>query len=373
MMPEPLETNTEPSSSPPSERSQVLRDFGKDFFEGKGESSTDEDSTAAETPREYSDDENSPQSEGNVGERPGKSPRDGKTGQFKAQPKSEPFEGFSDLPEAAQERFRRLTGDLERTRQEYSAVAGRLGPMQNAIDSMRVRLQQPNQTNAERTAKVDAFLNSDKWKNFQARYPEDADGVADALRATAENLRTEFNNSSQPLNDKIERLESRLGELDAKERIAHARGVISGLDETHPEWRQIAGWVDNDGNTVSDMAKRVWHPWFTAWKETLPTHVRKGYENVMDHSTDVDSIRYVLDHFKSAVEQAQRDQGYDPNAEPADDLTQRREQALRDPSPRPSRPGAESVPHTFERGGEPTNRTAILDRFYTRFKAGQSF
>lgn len=366
-MAEQFDLNTPPSDDAPSERERVLRDFGKDFSENKREADARQDrpkdDRKPDAPVDGKDarDAAAPQR-----------PRDEKTGKFA--PKPEPFEGFSKLDPKVQDQWNALARERDRYKNDYSAVAGRLPGAQREVESLRARLQQQNPTQRDQIktqAKLDAYFETPAWKDHESRFPEEAAAQRGALQATIDDLTSKVTDSANPLNQKVQQLESRLGELDAKERIAVARKAMGDLSERHPEWMKIAGWEDDDGNYIPDLARRQWHPWFSAWKESLPTPMQRTYDQLLD-TMDVDSIDYVLSHFKRDVQAAQGEQGQSGQARQGDDLAQRRAEALRDTSPRPSPSGADSPKTLFDkRGNADEGRMAVLDRYYDTFKAGQ--
>jgi len=338
------------------ERERVLRDFGKDFSEGRkpGES--------AERPEKVdSKPEQAPETATDV--QADTRARDEK-GKFA--PKPEPFEGFSKLDPKIQEQINALQKERDRYKGDYAAVAGRLPGVQREVETLRARLQQPQTTEQKTQTQVDIndLLKSEKWKLYESRYPEDAEGVRSGFQEMMNNLVSRFSDSANPLNEKVQQIESRLGELDARELKAKGREIMTQLSEKHPEWMKIAGWEDDDGNLIPDDGRRKWHPWFQAWKDSLPTLMQRNYDQ-MTSSMDVQAIDYVLSHFKRDVEAAQSQQG-------TDELSQRRAEALRDTSPRPSRSGSEPSNNPFEnRNDADADRKAILDRYLKTYQAGQ--
>lgn len=300
-------------------------------------------------------------------------PRD-ETGKFAPAP--EPFEGFNDLDPKIQKQFKNLQTEKTRYQNDFATLQGRVPGLQRELTRLQQQLEAPKQTQGQSQKKVDEYLKSEKFKDYESRFPEDALAIREGLQQTVDQLRSEFADSGKPVTDKIAQLEARLGDYEREKQFEAAQRESDRLNEEHPEWKLIAGWErevrDENGKTsivqVDDPKQREWHPWFKAWKDRLPFSVRQSYDNLLSEAS-AESISYVFTQFKRDVQAHLDASGQQRQDAPESDIAERRSEALRDFSPRPSRSGAESPVPTFN-GNADSERAAAL-RFYDDWKAGR--
>lgn len=295
----------------------------------------------------------------------GTKPRD-ETGKFAPAP--EPFEGFNDLDPKVQKYFKNLQSSHNKLQNDYSAVAGRVQPLQREMQRLQQQLEAPKQAPGQGQKQVNDFLKSDKFKDYESRFPEDAQAIREGFQNVVDHFSSQLADSGKPLADDLAQVKAKLGEYEQERRNEAARKETDRLNEAHPDWKHIAGWVDDDGNDVSEPNARKWHPWFTAWQNGLPSSVRSSYDRLLAEAS-AESIGYVLTQFKRDVMAHEEASGQKRPDAPESDVAERRSEQLRDISPRPSRSGADQpLPHMNGGGGD---RAAFLAQYYDKWKAGQ--
>ena len=295
-------------------------------------------------------------------------PRD-ETGKFAPAP--EPFEGFNDLDPKIQKQFKNLQQEKTKYQNDFATLQGRVPVLQRELGRLQQQLEAPKQTQGQGQKKVDEYLKSEKFKDYESRFPEDALAIREGLQQTVDQLRSEFADSGKPVTDKVAQLEARLGDYERERQFEAAQRESDRLTEMHPEWKRIAGWEDDDGNVISDPGSRKWHPWFDAWKSGLPVSVRASYDQLLGQAS-AESIGYVLTQFKRDVQAHLDASGQQRQDSPVEsEVAERRSEALRDISPRPSRSGADTPIPTFNGSGGADDRAAVIAHFYPDFKAGR--
>lgn len=359
------------AGSEPS-REEVLKNFKESFSSGKSSAQAN-DAPGPDKPSPGATGTTEPGKADAAAKPDGKAagasdkPRDEK-GKFATQP--EPFDGFKDLKPEQQAAYKRLLGENEQIKNSHNALMNRVPAMQREVENLRKQLSKPQ--TAETQDKVQASL--DKFEAFKARYPEDAEGVLQLVENIRQEVQDKLAHQDPTLTDEVAQLKSKLSEYERERTSQAAQREADRLSDEHPAWRQIAGWEDDDGNYVPDEpGKRQWHPWFTAWKKGLPSSVQTAYDRLLAEAS-ADSIGHVLSHFERDAQTVMDSSGQTQSdvAEPEDDVSQRRADALRDTSPRPSRSGSEPAAQTPLNGSaQSLNRQSVLDRFYADFKAGR--
>jgi len=295
----------------------------------------------------------------------GDKPRD-ETGKFAPAP--EPFEGFNDLDPKIQKQFKNLQAEKNRFQNDFASMQGMVPRLQREVQTLQQQLAKPAQTQTQGQKKVDDFLKSEKFKDYESRFPEDALAIREGFQQTVDQLRSEFADSGKPVNDKVAQLEARLGDYERERQFEAAQRESERLTEMHPEWKRIAGWEDDDGNVVSDPGSRKWHPWFDAWKSGLPMAVRASYDQLLGQAL-AESIGYVITQFKRDVQAHLDASGQQRQDAPAEsELAERRSEQLRDITPRPSRSGADQPIPNFN--GTPA-REAVYAQLWDQWKAGR--
>ena len=361
-----LEKDDEIQGSEPS-RAEVIEKLSKDFSSGKSAEQVADHASGRNKPPAGTE---KPAAAGTAepagkpgGQEAGASdkPRD-ETGKFA--PKPDPFAGFSELDPKVQKEFKRLLGEKEQLNNNYNSLMGQVPAMRREVQNLRNQLAKPQ--TAEQQTKVQASL--DKFEAFKARYPEDAEGVQQLV----DSIRQEVTAKLAPppeLTEKVAQLQDKVSEYERERQIAAAQREADRLAEDHPEWKVIAGWEDDNGNPVP-TEKQTWHPWFTAWMSGLHPDVRANYDHLLKQPNAA-LLSHVFSQFKRDV-QAQVDASGQQQADASDeqlDATQRRSDALRDISPRPSRSGSEPIAPSFSNGRE-LSRDAILAQYYDKFRSG---
>lgn len=349
---EQVELNLEP------DREEILKQFGEQFRSGVKEREGNEPGPPAEAGRPAPGSDAPVKTDAPVARDTG-----GNRDAAVAKPAPEPFAGFNDLKPEMQAEFRRMQGERDYLKGQHASLIGRVPGLQREVETLRQQLARP-QANVTQ-ANVAASLK--KFEEYKARFPEDAE----AIQELTDNLQSKLANSTNPLTDKVAQLEARVSEYDAKVRGDAAQREADRLSTEHPDWRRIAGWEDDQGNYIADPKARQWHPWFTSWKSQLPAEIQADYDAKLSQPNSV-LIGHVLSHFERDVKQHMAASGDSPPAAGATDVSQRRSDALRDISPRPSRSGSEpaaSTPFSGQPGD--ADRQAVLDQFYKDFKAGR--
>lgn len=204
-----------------------------------------------------------------------------------------PFEGFDKLDPAIQAQYNRLLGERDDFRMRYlrangentrlkrsvspgsgreaqSVVPSRSGAntqVGQAADQARQGAQnlQPQQR-AEVNRQIDA------WQAHAQQYPDDAKAIEQRLGLLHDEIANKLASGiAGPLMQELQNLRQQIGEVRgsyeaieserAEQRAAESQHV---LDEVAGDnWRQIAGWEDENGNPV--QGEPQWHPEFQAW------------------------------------------------------------------------------------------------------------
>lgn len=271
-------------------------------------------------------------------------------------PKPEPFEGFSSLPEAAQQQFNRLIGERNQFKNQYASILGQQTQIRRELDNLK-RQQQAPQTPKQQQEVAKSLK---KFEDFKQRYPEDAEAIQEMI----DSVRNEFSQPTQGLLQEVERLKGTVEGFQAEKQRMHAERVQDQLSREHPSWRQIAGWEDEQGNPIE--GNREWHPWFTAWKNGLPPEIAADYDQKLG-SVNATLIGHVLNHFERDVQSILDNSGQ----QQTDEQPSRRDEQLRDISPRPSRAGAEPQPTNPFIRQNGADRSAVLSSYLEQWRTGQ--
>lgn len=203
-----------------------------------------------------------------------------------------PFDGYDKLDPAIQQQFNRLLGERDSLKLRYTRLNGeyrRIASQQTgsgreaqpvvpprsgantqvgqAADQARLGAQnlQPQQR-AEVNRQIDA------WQAHAQQYPDDAKAIEQRLGLLQDEVSRQLASGiAGPLMQQIQGLQRQIGEVRgyyeqieserAEQRAAEAQHT---LDEVAGDnWRQIAGWEDENGNPVQGNPE--WHPEFQAW------------------------------------------------------------------------------------------------------------
>lgn len=270
-------------------------------------------------------------------------------------PAAEPFEGFGSLDPAIQAQFNRVLSERDDYRTRYtrqlghtrqlarSAHAAPSGPVgdQLAAAQRHVSGMAPG---AQRQA---AQKQLDKWEAHLSQYPDDAAAIEQRLSA----LRDDLASGITPLVQEVQSLRSIVSELhngfgavqqERAERMAQEHQAT--LDTIADNWRQIAGWQDDEGRLVPPE-QRQWHPEFVAWVDGHDPDVQEHIWATLNHASPrvAGSIfaQFNRDAFAASA----------PST-PANPTASRRAEALRDTQPNSGRARTTGAA-TFTPSGDP--------------------
>lgn len=207
-----------------------------------------------------------------------------------AQQEQEPFEGFSQLPEAARSKFtetweqaKRFEQELAQQRRQYGALSGRVPALQRELDALKKR------TAAAPSSASPQTMSAEAWENFKANFPQDAKAIEEALARQA----GELTGKLTPMEQRLKDHEEKLARFEQMAQEAENAEIQEALSEAVPDWRIIAGWETADGQP----GDKKWHPEFLAWLDSMPGRIRAQYDELLE-SRDGDDIAYVLNMFK---------------------------------------------------------------------------
>lgn len=204
----------------------------------------------------------------------------------------EPFEGFSQLPEAARAKFtetwekaKQFEQELAQQRRQYGALSGRVPALQRELDA----LKKARTAAAPSSAPSPQTMTAEQWEAFKKQWPEDAAAIEQAIARQA----AEIGGKLTPLEQRLKEQEERLQRFEQMAQEAENAEIQETLDEAVPDWRIIAGWETADGKP----GDQNWHPEFQAWLDSLPGRVRAQYDELLS-SRDGNDISYVFNTFK---------------------------------------------------------------------------
>lgn len=210
---------------------------------------------------------------------------------------AEPFEGFNALPPQAQEAYRQmqarestLAAERDRYRRESSALSGRVPGLQRELE----RLKKAQQSAAPSEAQQRKL---ERWEEFKQRFPEDAEGLEERFAALESRL------VDPKLANRLEQVEARFRELDAREQREAITAAQEQLSAVHPDWQVIAGMVDQSGKAIP-VEQQAFHPEFVAWHAALPQWKQDHYMHLLTETRDVEAHAAILSEFKADYEAA---------------------------------------------------------------------
>lgn len=207
-------------------------------------------------------------------------------------PKAAPFDGFDKLDPNIQREYTRLLGERDDFKLRYTRLNGeyrRVTRQQNgsgreaqpgvtprsgantqvgqAADQVRSGAQNlAPQQRAQVERQVDA------WQAHAQQYPDDAKAIEQRLGQLGDELTNRLASGiAGPLMQHIQALEQRLANVQGGfEAIESERAETRAAESQHTldevagdNWRQIAGWEDENGNPTQGEVQ--WHPEFQAW------------------------------------------------------------------------------------------------------------
>lgn len=276
-------------------------------------------------------------------------------------PVTEPFKGFRDLPPESQEYIKNLQTREQESTTNYTRMLNRIPAMQREVENLRKQTAQP--VSEQRTQDVAKSLK--KFEEYKARFPEDAEAVQELLDSIKDEVKP-----SKELPDKVAQLEKRLDQREQQEATQRAAAQTTArLRQDHPDIDVIAGWKDDQGNSVPPEKQKL-HPWFSAWLQDQPPEIQADYDAKLRGFNPV-LIGHIITQFKRAAQSAM---DANPQADAPNDKTpvaQRRAEALQDPSPRPSRGGAERTSNPFATDTSDSGRREAVAAYFSDFRAGK--
>jgi hypothetical protein len=279
-------------------------------------------------------------------------------------PVVEPFKGFADLPKESQDYIKSLQTREQEASTNYTRMLGRVPAMQREMENLRKQQAKPQ--SEQRTADVAKSLK--KFEEYKQRFPEDAEAVQELLESIKDEVKP-----SKELPDKIAQLEQRLNKREEAEATRYAaETAVARLRQDHPDVDQIAGWKDDSGKVVP-LDQQKLHPWFDAWLQDQPPVIRADYDQKL-RSFDPVVIGHIITLFKRDAQSAVDAAGptaSNPSTDAGSTTAQRRAEALQDPSPRPSRSGAERTSNPFMPESSDAERRREALAFYDQFRAGK--
>ena len=298
-------------------------------------------------------------------------------------PEPEPFEGFNALPPEAQDKFRAAISARDhefqereqRLRNDLQAAVGRIGPEQQArarLERERADLQQKLER-AKTPAQAAAVekklaLNLDKWHQYREANKDEAEIFEQPLVAMANvydqrlaETRAEFERKLAELNNRFADVDSVKQSWEYTQKENERIATLSAIESQHPNFRLLAGWIDDDGNAIPKEQQQGLHPELQDWLNYQPPSIKAQYDSQLS-SMDPVLVSHVLNQFNrdyrdrllaSAPPEAQ-------HAAPTA-AAQRRAAALKDPSPRPGQSALG--------GGAASNEPALDPRFLEAWHA----
>lgn len=249
----------------------------------------------------------------------------------------QPFEGFKDLPPEVQAQFNRLRGEADDYRLRYTR---QLGHTRQLARSASASPQAPAGTAARQAAsglapgpqRQAAQAQIEKWEAHAKAYPDEAAAVTELLTAYAAQIEQGIN----PLQQELAALKAQVGDIgeirsayqafqDQQNEIRAREGQEELSRVGGDNWKQIAGWEDDNGNPVPPE-KRTWHPEFRAWVEGHdPDEQEHIWSTLANPSPKVSGIPFRTFNQERFALEAQ--------PTPAMSTQTRRQEALRDIQP----------------------------------------
>ena len=260
-----------------------------------------------------------------------------------AAPVDEKPEWYENLSDVAKSAFDQQQRDISQLQWQYSAVHGRLAPVQAQVESLTRRLSQgqpaPQATPGGQPAPMSPTpapmmapdFDSEEFKEFAATYPDEA----------AQMKRVSLAQQSQVahLQGQVDRLTQGLDRVQQASTAQTHATEVQTLAERHPDWMQVRNSPD-----------------FLKWLEYQPSTIQP----MVDSARSADCI-YILDRYKQDVQLFNLQHGANGAAQPAPpappsrgtQTMQHRQTLVSTPTPDPQGggvgvPGVSGPPQTAE-------------------------
>jgi hypothetical protein len=184
---------------------------------------------------------------------------------------------YDGLSEEAKLVFDQQQEQMQQLQWQYSAVHGRLAPVQAENDRLRRAATHPQPRPIAGGQPAPATLTpapdfeSKEFKDFAENYPDEAANMRRMAEAQYQN--------TQRLEARLEHLAQGLGEVQTFSTNQQMQSELSALEQRHPDWM-----------TVRNSAE------FDSWLQTQPTAVQP-----MVDSKRADECSYLLDRYKQDV------------------------------------------------------------------------
>lgn len=233
-------------------------------------------------------------------------------------------EWFKDLPDEAKETFAALNNDLGSVREQYTALHGRLAPIQQQNADLQRRLQDsartPKPTQAAPAGQTPASGSTPaldlsqvpEFVEFEATFPEEAKAISAIFSRQAQHL--------DHLSAQLGEVSQGLQEVQTVSSGDRRERELNNLATAHPDWMQVRPSVD-----------------FKNWLTTQPASVAR-----MADSPNSNECIYVLDRYKQ-------------------DVYMQRELAKRDNPPPATTPESGSAPHAVRTHRQQLRSVPSLD------------
>lgn len=266
-------------------------------------------------------------------------------------PERLPFEGFDKLDPAVQNHFRRLASEAADFKERYIRVNGQLHRYRRGSDNHPAARSTPAPAQAQaradnladaRTATAalpagaarDAAQEQlDRWEAHVKAYPDDAAAIDQRIQAFNRNIMAGIDPLKaelQQLRDTVKELRGGFDAIESERAERRMHEAFETIGEIAGDnWRQICGFEDEHGNRIPDE-RRQWHPEFAAWVNGHdPDEASYLWETLRHPSPRV--VGGVIARFNREVFALDNPGTAAPSTP---DLTQRRQEALRDTTPR---------------------------------------
>lgn len=241
---------------------------------------------------------------------------------------SEPFEGFSQLPETVRSRFtetwektKALERDLSDSRRQYGALNGRVPALQRQLTELQKRT-------AAAPSSAPAQTRAEAWEEFKRNWPEEAKAHEERQAQIA----AELGGKLDPIASELKELREWREKVQEQMIEAENEQIREEMTELIPDWRVIAGLEDRDGNELEldQNGRAQMHPEFKAWVAAHPAWKRDAYVVALN-SRDPSQMAAVFTDFKRDYHDALVEEEAAQQSTPP--VQGRRQQALRDVTP----------------------------------------
>jgi len=264
-------------------------------------------------------------------------------------PERLPFDGFDKLDPAVQNHFRRLQSEAADFKERYIRTNGQLHRYRNGNPASLPARQTPAPAQARADNLADARAATaaipqgadrqaaqaqlDKWEQHVKAYPDDAAAIDQRIQAFRDDLARGIDpmqRELQSLRETVQELRSGYAAIESERAERRMHEAFDTIGEIAGDnWRQICGIEDEHGNRIPDD-KRQWHPEFAAWVNGHdPDEASYLWDTLRHPSPRV--VGGVIARFNREVFALDNPSTAAPSTP---DLATRRQEALRDTTPR---------------------------------------